>query len=626
MTSFAEAVALFRRGDARGARKAGEKLLRQAPKDPQLLEFVGIMRCQTGDGVKGVAALRAAAAARPANPGVRQNLAQALVDLGRLAEAESACAEAAALPDPGERRARLHAWLLQALGRPAEAARLYEALVARHPEDAESWNNLGNARRALRDLAAAAAALVQAARLRPADAAIHCNLSRALLEAGDEEGALAALRAYRGPPDAGLETERANLLAGAARVEEAERAYRAALAVEPASADAWFGLGLLLEHGGRGDEVAGMLAEADAAGVHDDSLHLLRAFALRREGRIEEALAAAEAAPADVEPARRLQLIGEMSDRLGRADAAWQAFAAMNETAADAEAEAGAAIYRDEVEQVIATVTPAWAASWTPPAPPPERPAPIFLVGFPRSGTTLLDTMLMANPRLLVLEERPLWNRVIEEAGGLERLATLSQPEIERLRAFYFAGVDEHAPDAGGRIPVDKMPLNLARLPWLHRLFPEAKIILSLRHPADVVLSCLFTNFKLNYAMANFLDLGDAARLYDRVMSAWEASRTALGLTPHAIRYEDLIADPDAALRPLFAYVGLDWTPEAADHRQAARARGYVASASYAQVTEPIYRRAEGRWTRYRDRLAPILPILAPWAERFGYALEGLDS
>jgi tetratricopeptide (TPR) repeat protein len=621
VTSFAEAVALFRRGDARGARKAGERLLKQAPKDPQLLEFVGVMRCQTGDGVKGIAALRASATARPGDPGVRQNLAQALVDLGRLPEAEAVCAQAAPLLDPGERRARLHAWLLQTLGRPAEAARLYESLLARHPQDAESWNNLGNARRALGDHAGAAAALVQAARLRPADAAIHRNLSRTFLEAGDEAGALSALAAYRGPAAAGLEVERANLLAGETRVEEAERAYRAALAVAPDLADAWFGLGLLLEHGGRGDEVAAMLAEAEAVGVRDGSLQLLRAFALRREGRIEEALSAADAAPAEIEPARRLQLIGEMNDRLGRADAAWDAFAAMNETVTDAEALAGAAIYRNEVEQVIATVTPAWVASWTPPPPPPARPRPIFLVGFPRSGTTLLDTILMANSQLLVLEERPLWNRVIEEAGSLDRLAALSQPEIERLRTLYFTAVDEHAPNGGGRIPVDKMPLNLARLPWLHRLFPDAKIILSLRHPADVVLSCLFTNFKLNYAMANFRDLGDAARLYDRVMTAWEGSRAAFGLTPHALRYEDLIADPQGALRPLFAYLGLDWTPGAADHRQAARARGYVASASYAQVTEPIYRRAAGRWTRYRDRLAPILPILAPWAERFGYAL-----
>jgi tetratricopeptide (TPR) repeat protein len=552
---------------------------------------------------------------------VRQNLAQALVDLGRLAEAEAVCADAAALSDPGDRRARLHAWLLHTLGRPAEAARSYERLVARHPQDAESWNNFGNARRALGDPAGAARALAEAARLRPNDPAIHRNLSSARAEAGDEDGALAALAAYRGPPDAGLELERANLLAAQARVGEAERAFRAVLAIDPISSNAWLGLGLLLEHGGRGDEVSGLLAEAEAAGARDNSFDLLRAYALRREGRLEEALAAAVAAPAEVEATRRLQLIGEMNDRLGRADAAWDAFAAMNEAAGDPQARAGAAVYREEVEHLIATVTPAWAAAWSRPAPPPARPAPIFLVGFPRSGTTLLDTMLMGDDRLVVLEERPLWTPVIAAAPDIESLARLSRAEIERLRSLYFGAVDAHAPDAGNRIPVDKMPLNLARLPWLRRLFPDAKIIVSLRHPVDVVLSCLFTNFKLNYAMANFLELGDAARLYDRVMTAWEASRAAFGIDAHALRYEDLIADPEAALRPLFAWLGLDWDPASADHRRAARARGYVASASYAQVTEPIYRRSEGRWTRYRDRLAPVLPLLAPWAERYGYAL-----
>jgi len=622
VTGFAEAVALFRSGDLKGARRAGERLLKQAPRDPQLLEFVGVMRCQTGEGAKGIAALRASAAARPGDPGVRQNLAQALADLGRLEEAEAACADAASLPDPGGRRMRLQAWLLQALGRHGEAAALYEAFVAAAPQDAESWNNLGNARRALGDEAGAAAALGQAARLRPDVADILLNLATLLAAAGDEEGAVAALARYRGAPDARIEAARGNLLAGLVRLDEAERAFRAAVALRPGFADAWFGLGLMYEHSGRGEALAPLLGEAAAAGVDDPALRLLDAYRLRREGDLEGALEAAESAPPEVEAARRLHLLVELNDRLGRSDAAWAAAEAMNAAASDETARSGAAIYRDEVERIAATVTPAWATSWSPPAPPPDRPAPIFLVGFPRSGTTLLDTMLMGEERLLVLEERPLWNAVLE-AAPLDHLPTLGEEEIARLRQLYFDAVDSHAPggSAGKRIPVDKMPLNLARAPWLHRLFPDARFVLSLRHPADVVLSCLFTNFRLNYAMANFLDPGDAARTYDLVVTAWERSRAAFGLSVHALRYEDLIAGPDAVLRPLYAFLELPWREGAADHRVAARARGYVASASYAQVTEPLYRRAEGRWTRYRDRLEQVLPLLAPWAERYGYGV-----
>lgn len=623
MTGFAEALGLFRRGDLDGARKAGERLLKRAPDDPQLLEFVGVMRCQTGDGAKGIAALRNAAAGRPGDPGVRQNLAQALADLGRLRDAEAVCVASRALPDPGGRRARLHAWLLQALGRDAEAAAAYEAIVGAAPQDAESWNNLGNARRAIGEAEGSVAALAEAVRLRPDIADIRRNLAAALAHGRGAEAALCAFDGYCGPPDARLEVERANLLSGLLRLDEAERGFHAAIALSPGNEAAWFGLGLLLEHSGRGEALPALLSEAEAAGAAEGALQLIRAYALRRAGRFAEALAAAEAAPADIEPTRRLQLIGEMNDRLDRPDAAWAAFAAMNAAAGDAAARAGAAVYRAEVERTLATVTPAWAASWTPPAPPPDRPAPIFLVGFPRSGTTLLDTMLIGDARLVVLEERPLWTEVIDAAGSLDRLASLGEAEIERLRRLYFAAVDAHAPGgaARDRIPVDKMPLNLARVPWLHRLFPQARFILSLRHPADVVLSCFFTNFQLNYAMANFLDLDAAARLYDRVMTAWEESRAAFGIAVHSIRYEDLIARPEAALRPLYEFIDLAWQPGTADHLEAARSRGYVASASYAQVTEPIYRRSQGRWTRYRDRLEPVLPLLAPWAERFGYAL-----
>ena len=623
MTSLAEALALFRRGDAAGARKIGERLLKAAPGNPRLLEFVGVMRCQTGDGAKGIAALRKAAAALPDDPGVRQNVVQSLTDLGRLAEAEAACAAASSLPDPGERRVRLHAWLLQTLGRQAEASKLYEAIVARAPDDAQSWNNLGNARRAIGDVSGAVTALGEAARHAPGDPQIRLNLAAALSEAGDEEAALKALDSFTGPRDPDFALRRADLLAALSRIEEAERAYRDLIAARPDLAPAWFGLGLLLEHGGRGEALPALLADAAAAGVADESLSLIQAYRLRREERLEEALAAAEAAPPEVEPTRRLQLIGEMNDRLGRAGAAWDAFAAMNAAAGDASARDGAARYRAEVARIAEIVTPAWPASWSPPAAAPSRPQPIFLLGFPRSGTTLLDTMLMGEESLLVLEERPLWNAVIEAVPDAAALASLSEADIERLRALYFAAIDAHAPGgaAGNLVPVDKMPLNLARVPWLHRLFPEARYVLSLRHPADAVLSCLFTNFRLNYAMANFLELGDAAATYDLVMRAWEKSRAAFALPAHAIRYEDLIASPEETLRPLFDFLGLAWRDGAADHRAAARARGYVASASYAQVTEPLYRRAAGRWERYRDRLGPALRLLAPWAERYGYTL-----
>jgi hypothetical protein len=166
---------------------------------------------------------------------------------------------------------------------------------------------------------------------------------------------------------------------------------------------------------------------------------------------------------------------------------------------------------------------------------------------------------------------------------------------------------------------VDKMPLNIARLPIIHRLFPDARIVFALRHPYDVVLSCFITNFSLNYAMANFLDLGDAARLYDLTMRCWVRCNEVFPLRMHDIRYEALVEDLEGSVRPLLDFLGLEWEEGMLDHRRAAAERGYVATASYAQVVEQVYGRARGRWRRYREELGDVLPMLEPWAHRFGY-------
>jgi hypothetical protein len=104
-------------------------------------------------------------------------------------------------------------------------------------------------------------------------------------------------------------------------------------------------------------------------------------------------------------------------------------------------------------------------------------------------------------------------------------------------------------------------------------------------------------------------------------MTNWSAARALLPIRVHEVRYERMIEDPEAELRPLFEALGLEWQADAIDHRRTARERGYVATASYAQVTEPLYRRASGRWRRYADRMAPVLPLLSPWADRLGYEM-----
>lgn len=552
---------------------------------------------------------------------------------------------------------RMTAWRLQSEGRLAEAAAAYRRLIERDPADHESLNNLGNVHRALGERDAAVAALERAIAVRPDLAMLHLNLAGALAEAGrladslaaveqaarlapdearcqielshaharlgDTPAALATMRGAAAlmPREPALQVEIGLLEAERGAEAEAEAAYREALRLDPAFGPAFFWLGILLEHGNRADELEPLLAEAAARGVGGAALALIRAFSLRRRGDLRAALAEAQAAPAELEPGRRAQLIGEMSDRLGRTDAAFAAFSEMNRLAGATlpDAARGAAAYRAEIESLLGRIGADWLARWTPPAPPARRGAPIFLIGFPRSGTTLLDTVLMGHSRLHVVEEKPLLQPVLERLGDFGRLAELDRGEIEALRNLYFDTLDTLDRPPPGALVVDKMPLNIPRLPVIHRLFPDARILFALRHPCDAVLSGYITNFRLNHAMANFLDLTDAARLYDLVMRCWQRCRETFPLAVHEIRYEAMIEDLEGSVVPLLEFLGVE--PEAGmfDHRRAALRRGYVASASYAQVTEPIYTRARGRWRRYRDRMEKVLPLLAPWAERFGY-------
>ena len=507
---------------------------------------------------------------------------------------------------------RNQGYALQTAGRLAEAITCYEQVVAADPGDWEIWNNLGNARRAAGDRKGAIAALTNAARLRPDEPGLHYNLAIAFADLGrPEESASAFLEAARlTPDDAPPLLDLGRSLSALGRYDEAESVYRRA----PSHAAAWLERGQMLERGNRLDRLPALIVEAAAQGMR---FPYLDALALEREGRTREALIEARKAPDD-DPVRRALLIGRLADKAGETALAFEASVEMNRLVAASRpgAREAAASYRAHVSALVDMLTPDYAARWAP-VKSGERPAPIFLVGFPRSGTTLLDTLLMGHGDLHVLEEVPLLERSAAALGDFARLPDLDAAETARLRDLYF----EALPPAGNKRVVDKLPLNLLGAPLIHRLFPDAKFIFAERHPCDVVLSCLMQNFDLNPAMANFLDLRDAADLYDLVLGFWTRAREILPLDVHTVRYEALVEDKEAEMRALLVFLGLTWDPAVLDNKAIALRRGPIATPSYAQVAQPIYTRASGRWERYRGQLAPVLPILARWAEAMDYSI-----
>jgi tetratricopeptide (TPR) repeat protein len=616
---LAAAVQRLRGGDLAGARSAAEEGLRERPDEAALLEIAGLASAQLGEPAAALPHFRRLLELAPANRGARINLAIALTATGKFEEAAQAAGG-----DDDPRLRRILAYALQQGGRLAEAAAVYEALVGEDPRDFESWNNLGNARSALGDVDGSILAFRHALGLRRDIVPMYINFSEVLASVDRDQERQAVMReaARIAPGNADVQTELGLAEAGARDLVAAEQAFREAIRLSPGFTPAFLELALLLEDLNRLEDLTALLAEAESRCVGDGEIGFVKAWLLRRQNRFDEALQVAETIPTSINPVRRLQLLAELYDRAGDSPRAFAAFEGMNAASVAAKPAPGDRSYRQEIAERASKLTADAVAAWRPLAIEPLAAPPIFIVGFPRSGTTLLDTLLMNVPALHVMEELPAFQHV-EAAFDEERLGVLTDDEAKALRERYVEAVRQLSPPGPGpgqRI-VDKHPLHMARMPSIHRLFPEAKIILVERHPCDAVLSCFMSNFTLNRAMRSFVDLEEAARTYDTVFTMWSRSEELLALDVHRVRYERMVDDLEAEMRPLLAFLGIAWDPRVLDNIGSAARRSHIRTASYSQVTEPIYRRSAGRWSRYREQMAPVLPILAPWADRLGYEM-----
>lgn len=314
-------------------------------------------------------------------------------------------------------------------------------------------------------------------------------------------------------------------------------------------------------------------------------------------------------------------IVGDVRDRMGDPKEAFAAFSEANRILLalnQAHLEASELPYHpDGVDRMRAFAEQQNFSTWR----TPEElagPAPIFLVGFPRSGTTLLEQVLSAHPALVCIEEREhLALAARDVASDPLRLAQLNDDEISSIRAAYWERVGAET-ELGDRIVVDKLPLNIIFLPLIRCVFPEAKVLFALRDPRDVVLSCFQQRFGMNAAMVQFLELNSAARYYDKVMGLGLVCRERLGLSVHEVRYENVVADLEQVARDVTQFLGLRFDSSMLAFREAALKRN-INTPSARQVVQPIYKRSVARWKRYEEQLAPVLPLLNQWAQRLGY-------
>ncbi len=249
---------------------------------------------------------------------------------------------------------------------------------------------------------------------------------------------------------------------------------------------------------------------------------------------------------------------------------------------------------------------------------------PVFLIGFPRSGTTLLDTILRSHKSLKVLEEKSLVDELIKKlnqiiGGDLSRLHLLNNNTILELRNLYFNKRKDLVGFSNKVVYIDKMPLNILYVAELNKIFPKAKFIFALRNPYDVVLSCFMQPFVPNDAMSNFFNLEDTVKMYDLVMELWKRYEEILLLDISIVKYEDVVCNFDITIKKLIKFINVNWSEELKKFYLNASNRGIIHTPSYNQVNMPLYNQSILRWKNYSDKFSNLDLKLQKWIRIFGY-------
>lgn len=322
---------------------------------------------------------------------------------------------------------------------------------------------------------------------------------------------------------------------------------------------------------------------------------------------------------------------GQVLDALGRYDEAFEAFGEFKrrmrerggQVYAAARAESLVAWLKDFFTEGRSKLLPRAGVR-------PDAPQPIFVVGFPRSGTTLVEQMLVSHPNIAAGDELQI------VSGMTERMqALLGSPgvypvalselwlgdrvgQIDTLRDFYLnEAARVGAVDPAKRWFTDKMPLNETHLGLISLLFPQSPVVHLVRHPLDVVLSVFSNGLTHGFNCAS--ELETAARHYALIAELISHYLSVMPINYKAVRYEDMVIDQEAELKSLLAFIGEPFDPRMLDfHENVRRAR----TASYAQITEKLYDRSRYRYRNYLRHLEPVIPILEPAIQKLGYTIE----
>ncbi|MAN80736.1 MAG: hypothetical protein CMF64_10130, partial [Magnetovibrio sp.] len=605
------ALAQLRQNKADAAADSLKELTDLVPGSAEALDLFGCALRQAGRVNAAIRQFRKALDIAPDASNIHYNLGNAYRDDRQFPLAAEHFKRAADL-DPDNLNALFNlGQCYYNLSNLSQAAETLQSLVDRAPDDLEAHVLLARAHYFSKRYAQTRKALEAALPLAQNDPDVLGFYAEVTAQMGDFQTAIECydrlLSIQPNAPD--LLRLKAAALSAMGDTEGALEHFRKAASAAPDDPANHASLGLLLERLNRADDAWAAITEALDNHPGDPALNLVAARLDRRTGEHDKALArlkALDPAARDASPVR-----GEIHFETGRlyeclnrpGDAIENVELGNAFLARDTQA---VAMFRARSEEYLGRLHRAFegptAKPAVQPAPAPEGDStPVFLVGFPQSGEGLVDRVIKAHPGLQVLAEQATLSVVRDHllTRGNDfpaNLFDIPDADLAALRSLYFQAVERAVTRNPGARLIDSLPLNILDVGLIHRLFPDAKFILTLRHPCDVCLNCFMEPLALNDGTVHFTQLDDTVAFYEKVMALWQTQRETLNLNVHEIRHEELVGDKEQAIRRLLEFLDTPWDDQ-------------VLAPLAAESGDDM---AAGKWRTYEIHMAPYLPRLRP--------------
>ena len=512
-----------------------------------------------------------------------------------------------------------------------EATELLEKAVEANPKVADVHNNLGLIYIRLGEKNKALKSLNTAIKLNPKYSEAFCNLGIAHNQLEEfEKAKINYLKALEIEPNNIMAYfNLGNLYKKLNEFENSEKYYIKTINLAPKSIDAYINLMDLYEKSNQDSKLSEIIGKAERYIENDPNIILFKSKLLFKSKKFPEVIENLESITFNpnemVKEGLRSVTLAKSYDHISNFNKAFEYFKLTNEINFNLNKDKiNKNKFIETIKQRINFFEKPEIKHWPTPKLNTEKKDPIFLIGFPRSGTTLLDTILRSHQSIEVIEEKPIVNDFIialnnKTDSNFDNLKIIDENLLNEMKDVYFNNQKKYIKSNKNKTIIDKMPLNIIYVGEIVRIFPNAKFILAIRHPCDCVLSCFMQNFELNDAMANFLNLEDSAKLYDITMSLWETYSKVFSINFHVIKYEDIVSSFDKSVEKLLNFLDLPWSENVKKFYKKAEMRGVINTPSYNQVSQPIYSKSIGRWKNYNKEISTIIPNLDQWIKKFNY-------